>query len=558
MILFIFAPLLVAALLCLALNQRVPTRWLGMLGALACMGAAGVLLGTPDRQTLALPRLPWIVLGDQTIWLALRFDQFNWPFALLVAGGGAVALLSLALTLPAGLRGFGGLFAALLLTFAAMLAGLAMQDVTLLPLVWVLVAILSFSALRASGAYTVTSMPVGLLAGLVSGLVLLGATLTLSDEAGAAPAGATLAGVLLAVLAVTGAPPFHSAVDETAAAPSGIAGPLIALGLPLLGGVTLLRMAGSAPLTPAWHAVFSALGVLTLVACAVGALGERRLSQLVGWQWSAQIGLVLLALGQASAANVSMATPLLLNAVLATLVCHLAVGVIERQTGTDNLDEFAANQSLLLPGLAFLIAAASAVGVPGTWGFWLRLALLDTPRVTPWAAPVVLAGSALMAVAYLSPVAAFWRVGTDDGPPRTLALIVEVLLPVLAALPLLIAGVVPQLTSSMPATLQVPVALQIACGAGALLLVALPVVSRRAERVHLDREEQSTVPAPVALAGSLWLLAWLAAPDVAFRGAWNALLQGGQWLRRGLALFEQRYYLAGVMIGLVVIILLLL
>jgi formate hydrogenlyase subunit 3/multisubunit Na+/H+ antiporter MnhD subunit len=553
-ILFIFAPLLVAALLCLALNQRVPTRWLGMLGALACLGSVGVLLGTPDWHALALPRQPWVVLADQTIWLELSFNPSNWLFALLVVGGGAAALLSLALALPVALRGFGGLFAALLLTLSASLVGLALQDFTLLPFVWVLVAILSFSALRASGAYTVISMPVGLLAGLVSGLVLLGAALTLPVEPGAAPTGVALAGLLLAVLAVTGAPPFHTAVDETAAAPSGIAGPLIALGLPLLGGVALLRMVGSASLTPAWHTVFSALGALTLIACAVGALGERRLSQLVGWQWSAQIGLVLLALGQAS----TIATPLLVNAVLTTLASHLAVGVIERQTGTDNLDEFVANQSLLLPGMAFLIAAASAVGVPGTLGFWLRFGLLDSANVTPWAAPVVLAGSTFLAAAYLSPVAAFWRVGTDDVPSQTLGLVVEVVMPVLVALPLLVWGIVPQIANSMVDTSRVALALQIACGGGALALVALPFVSRRAERLRLDREERSTVPAPVALAGSLQLFAWLAAPDAAFRGIWSGLLQGGQWLRRGLALFEQRYYLAGVMIGLVVIILLLL
>ncbi len=558
MILFIFAPILVAALLCLALNQRVPTRMLGVLGALACFGSAGVLLGAPDWQALALQRQPWAVIGDQTIWLALSFDQFNWLFALLVTGGGGLALLSLALTLPVTLRGFGGLFAALLLTLLAALAGLAVQDLTLLPFVWTLVAILSFSALRASGAYTVMGMPVGLLAGLTSGLVFLGVTLTLPHEPGAMPDGLAWAGLLLAVLAVTGAPPFHTAVDEVAAAPAGIAGPLIALGLPLLGGITLLHAAGAGPLPPAWGTACSVLGALTLVACAAGALGERRLSQLVGWLWSAQIGLVLMALSSPSAEAAQTAAPLLFNAVLTTLGGYLAVGVIERQTGTDNLDEFVANQSMVLPGLAFLIAAASAVGVPGSWGFWLRLTLLHAPGSSPWIVPVLLAGSALLAVAYLSPVAAFWRVGTNDVPHQTWALIVELIVPVLVALPLLVLGIFPQLATFGRVLPQPALALQLLCGGGALALLALPFVSRRVERVRVDPEERTTMPAPDALAASLRLFAWLAAPDAAFRGVWAGLLRGGQLLRRGLALFEQRYYLAGVMIGLIVIILLLL
>ena len=45
-------------------------------------------------------------------------------------------------------------------------------------------------------------------------------------------------------------------------------------------------------------------------------------------------------------------------------------------------------------------------------------------------------------------------------------------------------------------------------------------------------------------------------PAEAFNAAWRALLRVSGALRRGLALFEQRYYLAGLLIAVILVIML--
>src|SRR5262245_30991596 len=95
---FIFALPLIAALLCMALNRIISTRWLGI-------GAAGVLLSAAGMLLLASSPAPlsvqtWALFGEQPVLLMLAFDDMSRPFGLLVLGGGGLALLGLALALP--------------------------------------------------------------------------------------------------------------------------------------------------------------------------------------------------------------------------------------------------------------------------------------------------------------------------------------------------------------------------------------------------------------------------------------------------------------------------
>lgn len=555
---FVFSALLVAALLCLLLNRRVPTRWLGFVSAFACAAAALLLLVTPSWEALTLPRQAWATLDGRVIWLALQLDQLTWPVSLVLTLGSALTLVRLAITLPASLRGFGGLFAALLLFDAAVLAGLSLQDLTLLPFFWALAALLGFSALRASGAFATDGLPRSLLAGLGGALVLVSAVLALpGDIPGAVPAAGAMVGWLLAALIALGAPPFHAGLDEAAAAPAGIAAGLVPLGVPLLGSVGLIRfLAGPVNISSNWYLVCTIFGVLTFVVCAAGALSERRLRRLLGWQFSAQLGLVLVALGQGPVVLAQMALPLLLNSVLSTLAGYLAVAALEQRAGTDDLRELSAVGPLLVPGIAMTLAAASAVGVPGTWGFWLRLRLYaDLSATVPVMASLVLAAHTLLALAFVGPVIAFWRVRSRPTPeaPRTFDSAAAALVPALAALPLLAFGVAPHLARS--ATALPGVMLQLLSVGAALLLLGLPLLTQRRERVVLDPETRSTTPVPDALADSVRWLAWLGEPEQAFRGSWTGLHRGSQLLQRALAVFEERYYLAGLMIAVVMVIL---
>ncbi|HET9222535.1 MAG TPA: proton-conducting transporter membrane subunit, partial [Roseiflexaceae bacterium] len=316
------------------------------------------------------------------------------------------------------------------------------------------------------------------------------------------------------------------------------------------------------------------LGLLTLLACAAGAAGTSRMRRLIGWQYSAQTGLVLVSFGlHRDLPPLEAPISLLINAVLTTLACFLALAVLERRAGTDDLAEIGAHGPLVLPGLAFLVAAASAVGFPGTWGWWNYRELLDTARSEGfWLLALVLAGSALRLVAYAAPLVAFWRASQSPVTRRGWPTAVALLCPAIVVLPLLIWGIAPQVawngwlagvastvrtdipTAAAPDTLT-----QIALVLAALALLALPLVGLRGRQRHAPCEQEPNNAAlltPEALGQSLRGLAWFANPTSLYQLAWRALLSLSRGAARLLAMFEQRYYLAGLMIAVIVVVLL--
>ncbi|HJZ47364.1 MAG TPA: hypothetical protein VKE41_09370 [Roseiflexaceae bacterium] len=588
MLALIFALPLIVALLCLALSLRTPARWLGMGGALALLACGAALLAARLGGLLPLVLIDhtWLALDKRTISLALVFDTANWGFGLLALAGGGLALLVLALAVPPNVRGFGGLFAAALLALCAVVAGLANRDAALLPFLWALAALLTFLALRASGALASSDAPViVLLAGLGGAVLALGAALAvLVAPVGAAPTPLALTAWIVAGMLALGALPFHTSTQSLAEAPAALAGVLLAPALPLLGGYWLIRFAAGqgAALPPSWRVALTLLGLATLLSCAAGALGATRLRRLIGWQFGAQVGLVLLALAHtgASAAQESAAPPvvaaaLLANCAIATIACYLACAVLERRAGTDDLAAIGLREPLRLSGLVLLAGAASAVGLPGTWGLWTRRWLFDElAQAAPWATPIVLAASALLGLAWVAPLALFWRRALPGAPEQQPASASRpsavMFVGLAAAAPLLILGAAPELAwigwlaglqddvargAATPVLPSLPI--QIVCAFAALLLLALPWLAHLRRCVPFDTQpQQGGVAMPWALGESLRGLAWLAIPAEVFASAWHALLALSRGLRRGMALFEQRYYLAGLLIAVILIIML--
>jgi formate hydrogenlyase subunit 3/multisubunit Na+/H+ antiporter MnhD subunit len=572
MLLLTFALPFVAALLCLGLNRLVATRWLGI-GAAVGLGLAAVaLLGAPQ---LALPELTWATLGGQTVRLAIAFDAASRPLALLALCGGALALLTLALALPTDLQGFGGLFAALVLVVLAIVTGLAIQEPLLLPFAWSLAALFSFAALRASGTtMEAERLPIGLLAGLSGALLLIAAALLpVATLSGVSRTSAALLCTTCVALLAFGAPLFHAHFDEAAAAPAALVGILLPLGLPLLGGYILIRSIAmaTAAVPPVVRTAWALLGLLIVLASAASATRATRLREILGWQLSAQLGLMLIAVAQTDEVLPHAgALALLANAALTSLAGFLAVAVLERRAGTDDLAELGTPGTLVLPGLVFLFSAASALGVPGTWGWWLHSDLIAQIRTAmPWLVAPLLAGSALRALAYLAPLAAFWRGAAETRRVRSPGAAQAGAL--LAALPLLLWGCVPQLAWSgwllaaqgvFGETAQVPpprLPQQIAVTVAAVALVGLPLLALRGRtRCNTTGPETQSdeLLTPQALGQSLRGLSWLANPVGVFGGIWTGLLRLSQGVARLLALVEQRYYLAGLMIAVIIIIML--
>jgi formate hydrogenlyase subunit 3/multisubunit Na+/H+ antiporter MnhD subunit len=351
---------------------------------------------------------------------------------------------------------------------------------------------------------------------------------------------------------------------------------LLPLGLPLLGGYALIRFMathlGTIPLP--WRTAWVLLGLLTLLACAAGAASTTRIRQLIGWQFSAQMGLVLLSFGlHGDLQPLALPVGLLINAALTTLASYLAIAALERRAGTDNLAEIGAHGPLILPGLAFLVAAASAVGFPGAWGWWSYRELFDAARSEGfWLIAPLLAGNALRVLAYAAPLIAFWRVSEAPSPRRGWPTIVALLCPVVAVLPLLAWGVAPQLawdswraglldlvTIDVPPAALPDLPTQIVVAFAALALLGLPLLGLRGRqrRAPVGQEPRNAaLLTPEALGQSLRGLAWLGSPTSLYRNIWGALLGLSRGITRLLALFEQRYYLAGLMIAVIVVIML--
>ncbi len=577
MLVAVFILPLIVALGCLALNDAVPTRRLGQAAAATLLAGAAALLAVRFRSGLPLTLIsqPWMLIESDPLLLDLRLDAANWVFVLLVLAGGGLALLALALAVPANVRGFGGLFAAALGALCFSAIGLANQSPALLPFAWSLVALLSFLALRASGALSGSDAPVVvLLAGLLGALVLVGAALLGSELPPGTPVAlaAVICWLLLGLLAF-GAPPLHGAWQDLAAAPAPLAGALLTLGLPLLGGSAWLGylQAQRTSIPEGWRLVFTLLGLLALGACAAGALGATRLRRLLAWQLSAQLGLLLVCAGQGGVALALVAPALLLNAALAALLGFLAVAVIERRAGSDDLAEIVPSERLLWPGALLLLSAASSVGLPGVWGFWPRRWLLDALLGSaPWAVPLLLAGSTLLALASAAPLAAFWRsVAHRPGDPALASASAPnrmTIVGALAALPLLALGVAPQLAwygwlGQLPGAAEPPLPGSLGLAGGglaALALLSIPLLVRAGAPAApaAEPDQPAALALPAALGESLAGLAWLAAAASAFVGGWQLLLRGSAALRRGLSLFEQRYYLAGLLIALILVLLL--
>jgi hypothetical protein len=131
------------------------------------------------------------------------------------------------------------------------------------------------------------------------------------------------------------------------------------------------------------------------------------------------------------------------------------------------------------------------------------------------------------------------------------------LLALLTAVPLLLLGVAPQLWAVLagampPVNGMVQLLLIVLTGAVLLLGVALTRM-RWSRQPRTDREMIPVVLAPEGLAQRMQVLAWVGHPAGLFRWLWQALLIISDGVGRLLWLFEQRFYLVGVLAALMVL-----
>lgn len=555
MIFLLFGTPLLATVVCLALSRRLPARTHGLISCAALLISCAALL-TRWAQGLpaATPPLRWASLATTVIELQLRVDALHAPLLAVLYAGGALTLGVLALAFARTTSGYGGLCAALLLAVSGVALGLLSADPLLLPLGWGIATLAIERAVRlvaeAEGQH---ALPGGAIAGLLATLLLLTALLTgaLSPEGTVAIGDRSLgiAALLLAVVAAFGLPPLHATVGTAATAPAGIAALAVGLGLPLLGGAALLRL-GEAPPPAPWPLLMVLLGLVALALCSAAALGQSSLRQMLGWQVSGQGASILIAVGLGAQ---QAALALLLNAALLALAGFLALALLERRSGQDAA---AGLPRLPLPlplaGLAFGVAALAALGLPPTLGFWGRFWLIEAlaPRY-PWAIPLLIAGTALGTLAWLVPLVAFWRGTPPSAEAATAPRRADEVLPLIPAAALLLLGIRPGLLLGPTAGTAPPAALQAFLALLALALAGLALRVRALPPTVQRADERAAPEPPLGLAASLRWLGLLANPTPAAQALWSGLLLLGNGLRRALAIVEQRYYLAGILLALV-------
>lgn len=559
---------LASVVLCLGLDRFVASRLIG-LGAAATLLLGAVLL-IIGRLTQALPLIVvesvWLE-WDAISWrIALVIDPLGWSTALIAYSGGALGLLGSALALPPNLRGFGGLFAALLLALVGAAAGACSPTLPVLTFAPMIVSIAWFVALRTSGALPGSDAPLVLVvAGSVAALTLL--AVILLARAGASDVSPILivAGVLASVWVLCGLPPAHAPLAAAHLAPAALS-VMAPLGLPLIGIVALLRLLPDYLASPgqAGGSALMIVGILAFVIAAARAVWLNSLRQIGAAQLSAQAALIVVCAGCGSEAFRAVAPALAVHALISTLALGLGVAALERRSGSDDVTSLSRHpeSALYVTTSGIVLAASSIVGIPGTWGFWSRFWLFDAVQQSaPWAIPLMLTGSSLLALAMVAPLVRFWHASAPSTslrrahPGELLPFGVAALLVVMGIIP----GAARRLVSVAPSDsmLYLPdLAGTIASVGAALLLIVAPVVLRRLRerRAPPPDERLASVLTPDTIGTALSGLAWLAAPalpETFHAGLAHIALR----IRQGLAVLGRRYYLAAVLFALIVVIL---
>lgn len=558
--------LLGAATLCFGLGQVLPTRLLGFGAALAALAAALLNGLAPVSATEPVELLQLYALS---LSLTPELGAGERALAAALLGGGGAVLLALAGAIAPALRGFGTLFAWALLVLAAALLSLGAPPLSLAqPLAWALLAIAGYGALRASGAAGAGDLPpLSLGAGLLASMLLAGGLLAggTGVAAGEVPAWPAALCGLLAVLALAGAPPLVGARAEAALTPAALGALVYGMAAPTAALSWLLRSVANLPVLPqGWAIALGLIGGLGMLACGAGALGEPRLRTLLSWAAAGQVAAVIAASGLLGPLA-ALAGPGLLVALLLSLVLAAsAAASFEQSTGSDRYD-LSLGGGRPLVGALWALGALGLLGLPPLWGFWPRLWLMQAAaEEQPWLLAPMLAGLVLLSLALLAPLGRLWAKDTIVPTSSPWAALIAA---ALVGLPLLVLGLAPGLVwagwlsqiafapEQLPLTPTVQaLALLVAMF---LLVLALAIARARPARVLArDPDEPPVALAPAALGAALRPLAWLGDPAPALRALWAGLTRASAALRLLIGLFEQRYYLLGVLGALITIMLL--
>ncbi|WP_019630750.1 Na+/H+ antiporter subunit A [Actinomadura atramentaria] len=410
-------------------------RWRGRdaFWALALVPAAAAVWAVAPWAGGGAPRsavLSWIPGLD--LELALRADALAWMMVLITGGVGALIVAYCARYFDAGERGLPA-FAGNLIAFAAAMLGLVLaDDLILLYVFWELTTVFSYLLVgfhaekRAARAAATQALVITTFGGLamLAGLLMLGheaGTTRLSRIVAHPPHGglvpAALVLILVGALSKSAIWPFGLWLPGAMAAPTPVSAFLHAAAMVKAGVYLIVRLGPAFGAETVWRPVVLAVGGATMVLAGWRALRETDLKLLLAYGTVSQLGFMTTLAGAGGRTAALAAVTVLLAHALFKAALFMAVGIIDRTTGTRDLRELS-GLGRAAPALAAIatLAAASMAGVPATLGFAGKEAGYEAfAEGDPALLAVLVAGSGLTAAYSLR---ALWGAfARKDGVP---------------------------------------------------------------------------------------------------------------------------------------------
>lgn len=370
----------VAALIAIPLALRLGRRAFPLLALVPAAGTVWVAANLDGVPTESVPWAPAIHLA-----LDLRMDSLSALMALIALGVGALVLFYCGWYFDDDEPRL-HLFAAELVAFAGVMFGLVVADnMVLLYIFWEITSVLSFllvghyaeraTARRAaSQALLVTTL--GGLAMLV-GVVILGqatGSYLLSDVLANPPSGPAIHWAL--VLVIVGAAsksaiaPLHFWLPGAMSAPTPVSAYLHSAAMVKAGVFLVARLSPGLSGSSTWQLPLVVLGLVSLLMAGWRALRETDLKLVLAFGTVSQLGFLLVLVGIGSRDTMLAGLAMLLAHSLFKSALFMAVGVIDKTTGTRDIRQLS-GLARRRPALAvvFTLAAASMAGLPPLLGF---------------------------------------------------------------------------------------------------------------------------------------------------------------------------------------------
>ncbi|ABX04282.1 MAG TPA: hypothetical protein DEF47_22185 [Herpetosiphon sp.] len=437
-----FGLMMIIALVSWLTGQRLRTRLLGLIASgLTLVALAIVWWLAQGDLPLDVGQRAWLSsygVGPNPLMrslLTLHLDGLSLLFAAITLLLASIGFAHLALALGRGLVGYGRLWSGIAIMVFGSLLGILAGDLLLLAFGWGLALLGSTLARQVVGSDDQRTPSALGMSGL-SGFAILVAVLSQSvrpedvldgsfvmADIGVGQYLRTWLPLAVGVGIALGFPPFGRVLSDDEDTTPALHGLIISAGVPVLAVYTFLRFFGLNLGTwpEAWFAALSYVGALASIVGAAYALRATRFGPLVGWQAVAQWGNVAMALGryepnlplggEHNTAVVMATLTITVTTLVATMLGAMALGTLERRSGSDLIaKQPALGAPLRAAGLAYALATAAAVGLPALPSFCARRWLMDYTGAGGWSMGVFFVSSGLLLLSFIGSNALFWRV----------------------------------------------------------------------------------------------------------------------------------------------------